>query len=183
MNPFMWIVWGVVALLFLLVTLVVLAGLLALVTPASAIVVALFEDTREWWRARLASHRSRRARRRSPDPWAAYDATSWVDEAAELDPALLPDWQVRTSVDFLAAMPEPSPFCAQHQPLGSGEPCAPCGVARKRHDLWSQAIDAKASDDLTARIRADLFLAAPPVPRPSDDMAVVDATTDHGRAL
>lgn len=39
----------------------------------------------------------------------------------------------------LAAMPEPSPFCSQHQPWGSDEKCGPCGGARKRHDLWSQA--------------------------------------------
>jgi hypothetical protein len=43
------------------------------------------------------------------------------------------------TLDRLAALPEPSPFCSQHQPWGSDEKCGPCGGARKRHDLWSQA--------------------------------------------
>lgn len=44
-----------------------------------------------------------------------------------------------TTLAVLAALPEPSPFCSQHQPWGSDEKCGPCGGARKRHDLWTQA--------------------------------------------
>jgi len=46
---------------------------------------------------------------------------------------------ISATLAVLAAMPEPSPFCSQHQPWGSDEKCGPCGGARKRHDLWSQA--------------------------------------------
>jgi len=43
------------------------------------------------------------------------------------------------TLDLLADMPEPSPFCSRHQPWGSDEKCGPCGGARKRHELWSKA--------------------------------------------
>ncbi len=150
MNPFMWIVWGVGALLFLLVVLVALAVVLVLVTPCVAVVVALFEDVRDRWRVRLM----RRRAQRTP-----------ANEDDEL-------------VGTLAAMPEPSPFCSQHQPWGSDEKCGPCGGARKRYALWSQA---SGMPDLLMRPAWTPVAAGGVVE--SDDMAVVDATTDHGRAL
>lgn len=40
----------------------------------------------------------------------------------------------------LAAEREPSPYCAQHHPHGSADPCGPCGVARRRHAIWRDAV-------------------------------------------
>ncbi len=39
----------------------------------------------------------------------------------------------------LAGKQEPSPYCVQHHPHGSADPCGPCGVARKRHAIWREA--------------------------------------------
>lgn len=63
------------------------------------------------------------------------------EEGAQAPPPPSPSGPVplSTTLGILAAMPEPSPFCSQHQPWGSDEKCGPCGGARKRHDLWSQA--------------------------------------------
>ena len=114
MNPFMWIVWGVVALLFLLVSLVVLAALLALVTPGAAVVVALFEDVRARWRWRLIRRAAHRRALADDSEFVARGATFWAVPDRGGEPELLPP-------------------------------------------AWA--------------------------PVRNDDMAVVDATTDHGRAL
>lgn len=120
MNPFMWIVWGAVALLLLIVVLVALAVVLVLVTPCAAVVVALYEDVRGRWRVRLMRRRVRRALAEADRGFVVRGATFWA----------VPD---RGAPDLL--------------PHPAWTPVAAGGVVE------------------------------------SDDMAVVDATTDHGRAL
>jgi hypothetical protein len=39
----------------------------------------------------------------------------------------------------LRAIPEPSPHCRRHQPLGPDVPGVACGSARKRHQQWLNA--------------------------------------------
>lgn len=121
MNPFMWIVWGAVALLFLIVVLIALAVVLVLVTPCAAVVVALYEDVRGRWRVRLMRRRVRRVLPVLHREAVVHGATFWVVDrdrslASPLPPAW---WPVRSA----------------------------------------------------------------PRPAPADEMAVVAATTDHGRAL
>lgn len=121
MNPFMWIVWGVVALLFLIVALVALAVVLVLVTPCAAVVVALYEDVRDRWRVRLMRRRVRRVLPVLHREAAVHGATFWVvDRERSLASPLPPAW-------------------------------------------WPVRSARRATG--------------------TDDMAVVDATTDHGRAL
>jgi len=43
-----------------------------------------------------------------------------------------------TLATALAGTPEPAPWCTKH-PLGSDEPCGPCGGARKVHEMWVRA--------------------------------------------
>ncbi|MCZ2261388.1 hypothetical protein [Isoptericola sp. QY 916] len=64
-----------------------------------------------------------------------------VEDRKEQAPPPPPSGPVPLSatLDLLADMPEPSPFCSRHQPWGSDEKCGPCGGARKRHELWSKA--------------------------------------------
>lgn len=74
-----------------------------------------------------------------PDPAEAGEAKD--DEAT--DPATAWVADARATQETLAAMPEPSPFCAFHLPLGTTVPCGPCGSARKRHDQWVRAQDGR----------------------------------------
>ena len=69
----------------------------------------------------------------------------------------------RTTDPNFEAPQSPSPFCSQHQPWGTEEPCGPCRTTRMAFDIWQTAAKHTALST-TAPPRGPRFEPAPAEP-------------------